>query len=88
MSSNGFVVPLPSETFVPSINPVAGYTKVLSTVGILGEGRTNGSFVSSNVMDRFQCFILMTVTSALIRNSLLKNVASSPVVIPCLNGIG
>ena len=40
ISSNGRVVPRPSDRFVPSIMPVPGYTTAVSTVGMFGEDAT------------------------------------------------
>ena len=43
MSSNGRVVPLPSDKLVPSKSTVSGYTRAVSGVGKLGEGSIQGS---------------------------------------------
>src|SRR5207249_1564307 len=43
INSNGRVVPRPSDRLVPSINPMPGYTVAVSSVGMLGDGGTQGS---------------------------------------------
>jgi len=40
-----------------------GYTKAVSTVGMLGDGRTHGSPVASKSIDRRQPFMVTTVRS-------------------------
>ena len=47
MSSNGRVVPRPSDSFVPSMSTAPGYTTALSSVGRFGDGMIQGSPVSS-----------------------------------------
>src|SRR6185437_10099582 len=44
---NGSVVPRPSDTLVPSTKPIPGYTSAVVSVGMLGDGITNCSGVSS-----------------------------------------
>ena len=58
--SNGLVVPLPSEMFVPSSRHMPGYTRAVSSVGMLGEGMTQGRPVWSNHIFRFHFCIVMT----------------------------
>ena len=50
MSSNGRVVPRPSERLVASNRQVPGYSSAVSGVGMLGLGITQGSPVPANVV--------------------------------------
>ena len=52
MSSNGRVVPRPSEQLVPSNRQVPTYASAVVGVGMLGEGGTQGSPLCAHVMPR------------------------------------
>ena len=86
MSSNGRVVPRPSEIFVPSKSTVPEYTIAVSSVGMFGDGITHGKPVSSKCIGRFQPSIATTVRSAPMPHASLKNRASSPMVMPWRTG--
>ena len=53
---------------------------------MLGDGLTHIRPVSSNHIDRFQPSILTTVRSQGVSKPALKNIASSPIVMPCATG--
>src|SRR6266852_2842312 len=61
--SNGFGVPRPSVTFVPSNKHVPGYTVAVASVFIFGEGGIHGSPDSSYHVSRFQPSMGITVRS-------------------------
>jgi hypothetical protein len=82
--SNALVVPLPSETFVPSKRTVPTNVRALSIVERFGEGKTHGKLVSLNDIDRFQFFISMTDKFQSTFKNFFPNNPTSPIVIPCL----
>jgi hypothetical protein len=80
-SSNGIVVPRPSERFRASIRTVPGYTIAVAGVGMLGEGITHGIPVSQYNELRLQPFIQTTFRSQFPWYFSLIHNAISPMVI-------
>src|SRR5437879_1337349 len=87
-SSKTRVVPLPSDIWVPSRCTLPGNTVVVSTVGMFGDGRTQGPSVSSYQSSRDQPDILTHFSSLSIAKYSLNIRPNSQKVIPCLVAIG
>src|SRR4051812_1239496 len=64
MRRNGVSDPRPSDTFVPSISAVPGYTRAASGERRFGEGATQARPVSAQTMVRFHPFMGTTVSFA------------------------
>ena len=60
----------------------------LSSVGMLGDGITNGWPVASPYISRDQPSMSITASVALMAKCSLKNRANSPMVMPCRIGMG
>src|SRR2546421_2110457 len=88
INSNGRVVPRPSDICVPSRCTLPGNTEAESSVGIFGEGKTQGPSVSSNQSSRDQPFIVTVSKSQSMPNASLKSLPSSHMVIPWRVAIG
>src|SRR5437763_4745229 len=88
INSNGRVVPRPSDICVPSRCTLPGNTEAESSVGIFGEGKTQGTSVSSNQSSRDQPFMVTASKSQLMLNARLKSPPSSHMVIPWRVAIG
>lgn len=89
ISSKGRVVPRPSDSVVPSMRPVAGYSIAVCSVGMFGEGITHGPARSAGAPS--QPAVSMTVSSGVVPVSAgtwsaANQRASSPSVSPCCRG--